>query len=363
MKPTQIIRLINKYGLQPASQRELSLFSWSCVALGYTKYLKKLVKFSYEAVGVLGDQLNGYTLFNEQHIINCTGSVVDKNSRQLNQIFFIPAQKIYQQTKKQIAKIESQIETNPIKCLNIIVKIFPTFIGGLAIYNCFWRYLGNTGNTNKIAPKDIRKIARDRELLANPYPQLDKLAERCTKIIGKEHNFDGDLLRFLSCYEMQRYLKNERITKAMFNTLLQRQQGYFYLFIEKDNQEFISADKELLKQIKNAFFTIKEKGLVTIHGHVGYRGKVRGTVYKNTKKLPSKNSILVVSMTHPKDIALIKKCLAIVTDEGGILSHAAIVSRELGLPCVVGTKIATKALKDGDMVEVDANKGMVRKIR
>lgn len=47
-------------------------------------------------------------------------------------------------------------------------------------------------------------------------------------------------------------------------------------------------------------------------------------------------------------------------DEGGIACHAAIVSRELGIPCIIGTKIATKVLKDGDLVEVDANKGAVK---
>ena len=55
-----------------------------------------------------------------------------------------------------------------------------------------------------------------------------------------------------------------------------------------------------------------------------------------------------------------KKSAAIVSDEGGITSHAAIVSRELKIPCVIGTKIATKVFKDGDLVEVDANKGIVR---
>ena len=75
-----------------------------------------------------------------------------------------------------------------------------------------------------------------------------------------------------------------------------------------------------------------------------------------------KNSILVTSMTHPYDIALVKKCVAIVTDEGGILSHAAIVARELKKPCIIGTKIATQVLQDGDRVEVNAIKGIVRKL-
>ena len=54
-----------------------------------------------------------------------------------------------------------------------------------------------------------------------------------------------------------------------------------------------------------------------------------------------------------------KKASAIITDEGGIICHAAIASRELKKPCIIGTKIATKILKDGDLVEVDADNGIV----
>lgn len=54
---------------------------------------------------------------------------------------------------------------------------------------------------------------------------------------------------------------------------------------------------------------------------------------------------------------------AIVTDEGGITCHAAIISRELNIPCVIGTKKATKVFQDGDIIEVDANDGVVRKIK
>jgi len=53
---------------------------------------------------------------------------------------------------------------------------------------------------------------------------------------------------------------------------------------------------------------------------------------------------------------------AIITDEGGLTCHAAIISRELGIPCVIGTKIATKVLHDGDEVDVDADNGIIKKI-
>ncbi len=69
--------------------------------------------------------------------------------------------------------------------------------------------------------------------------------------------------------------------------------------------------------------------------------------------------ILVTSMTRPEFLPLMKLSGAIVTEEGGITSHAAIVSRELKKPCIIGVKHASEYLKDGDMVEVDADRGVV----
>lgn len=73
-----------------------------------------------------------------------------------------------------------------------------------------------------------------------------------------------------------------------------------------------------------------------------------------------KGDVLVTGSTGPEMILACKKTGAIVAEEGGICSHAAIVSRELNIPCIIGTKIATQVLKDGDLVEVDANNGMVK---
>jgi len=72
--------------------------------------------------------------------------------------------------------------------------------------------------------------------------------------------------------------------------------------------------------------------------------------------------ILVTSMTRPEFLPIMKKAAAFVTNEGGITSHAAIVSRELKKPCIIGTKFATQVLKDGDMVEVDATNGVIKKL-
>ena len=73
-----------------------------------------------------------------------------------------------------------------------------------------------------------------------------------------------------------------------------------------------------------------------------------------------KGQVLVSGSTGPEMILACKKAGAIITDEGGIISHAALVSRELGIPAIIGTKVATKILKNGDLVEVDANNGIVK---
>ncbi len=71
-------------------------------------------------------------------------------------------------------------------------------------------------------------------------------------------------------------------------------------------------------------------------------------------------NILVTTMTRPDFVPLLKKAAAIITDEGGVTCHAAVVSRELGIPCIIGTRHATKQLKDGDVVEMDLESGEVR---
>lgn len=73
-----------------------------------------------------------------------------------------------------------------------------------------------------------------------------------------------------------------------------------------------------------------------------------------------KGNILVTDISKLPYNPFTKRAGAIVTNEGGVLSHVANLAREFGTPCIVGTKTATKVLKDGDMVEVDADKGVVR---
>ena len=88
-------------------------------------------------------------------------------------------------------------------------------------------------------------------------------------------------------------------------------------------------------------------------------GKVKIILEPSQNSKMRKRDILVTEMTNPLFLPAIQKAKAIVTDIGGLLSHAAIISRELGIPCVVNTKKATKILKDDQKIKVNAIKGEI----
>jgi phosphohistidine swiveling domain-containing protein len=90
------------------------------------------------------------------------------------------------------------------------------------------------------------------------------------------------------------------------------------------------------------------------------KGKIRILLDPYDLDSFKEGEILVAPMTSPEYIFAMKRAKAIITDTGGLTSHAAIVSRELKIPCLVGTKIATRVLRDGDVVKVDVTKGVVK---
>lgn len=166
---------------------------------------------------------------------------------------------------------------------------------------------------------------------------------------------------FLTELELIEALKGKRIFLGKEIDARIKDSAYFL----KDGKATIITSKVDLKIIDGILD--RKKGKKELTGISASPGKIRGAVsiIISNADFPKFKAghILVASGTRPDYIPLMKKAAAIVTDEGGLLSHAAIVSRELNKPCIVGTKIATKVLRDGDVVEVDANKGVVRIIK
>ena len=159
--------------------------------------------------------------------------------------------------------------------------------------------------------------------------------------------------------ELQQGMRNRRVLKARAKK--------FVMLSDKHKLQVYTGD--IVEQYIGKYERINIGSKVT--GIVGNKGKVcaRAFVVKNEhldfKNLPKgmkKGMVLIVQNAWPELAQYFKKASAIVANEGGITSHGAIVARELNIPCIVRTNIGTKVFKTSDIVEVDANKGIVTKI-
>ncbi len=164
-------------------------------------------------------------------------------------------------------------------------------------------------------------------------------------------------LEFTFIHELNDLLRG-KINSKVFD---ERRKACLVIQTQHSYEIFAGKDAE---EIHSHFFSQKQLHLAEIKGNIASPGKAIGRVkiVLKTHDLVNikKGDILVTTMTRPEMAIAMQKAAAIVTDEGGITSHAAVVSREMNLPCLIGTKIATKVLKDGDLIEVDAEKGVVR---
>jgi phosphohistidine swiveling domain-containing protein len=108
------------------------------------------------------------------------------------------------------------------------------------------------------------------------------------------------------------------------------------------------------------------KGIIVYPGKVSGRARIVPPMsgekeYKMYISTLKKTDIIVAAMTSPDLTPAFSKVAAVITDEGGLMSHAALVAREKRIPCIIGTKIATRALNNGDRIAVDADNGTVTK--
>lgn len=187
--------------------------------------------------------------------------------------------------------------------------------------------------------------------------------------IARRINIDtDDLLETYTDPEIKGFLYEGT---ALASEEMRRRKEFVVLRL-KNNIIAVFSGESARKFIQEMIQDETEKSVTELKGMAGNSGIARGLakVFEATgveglhkqaqKKNYQKGDILVSVFTQPNMIFLIRKAAAIVTDGGGITSHAAIVSREFGLPSVLGTKNATKVLKDGDLIEVNGDEGVIR---
>lgn len=173
-----------------------------------------------------------------------------------------------------------------------------------------------------------------------------------------------EMLIEMTFEEIDEFFSKGAISPAKKNKFKERIKSWGIVYQGGKFKVYSGKELEKLEKKETQKTDSQVEQIKLIKGLVASSGQARGLArvmesYHDIAKI-KRGEILVSSKTTPKFVPAMEKAKAIITDEGGLLSHAAIVSRELKIPCIVGTKIATKVLHDGDLVEVDAEQGVVR---
>lgn len=219
-------------------------------------------------------------------------------------------------------------------------------------------------NLDKDYVNHFRKVIYHRILGETMYGYGNVSTKDLFKEIARRLYLSERQVRYLTPLEVILALKGKL---KNIEDLIRERERHYLIIVYKEELNIFEGQKagQLIRNLKiktSSQLKMKKE----IRGTIAVEGLVRATVkvVKNVNEIHKveQGEILVTSNTTPSFVPAMKKAAAIVTDEGGVTCHAAIVSRELGIPCVIGTKIATKVLKDGDRVEVDATQGIIRKL-
>ena len=143
----------------------------------------------------------------------------------------------------------------------------------------------------------------------------------------------------------------------------ERENGYTLLLHDDLISILVGSELASHRKLREGLVEQAESitGMVACKGVA--KGKVKIVLKASEQFKVEAGDILVTSMTTPDFIPCMQKAVAFITDEGGITCHAAIVAREMKKPCIIGTKNATKILHDGDVVKVDAERGIIQVVK
>ncbi|MEN9582679.1 MAG: hypothetical protein RL641_633 [Candidatus Parcubacteria bacterium] len=202
---------------------------------------------------------------------------------------------------------------------------------------------------------------------AEYFNTLSERVQPLLKAIGTKLGIEYNEFICLTVDNIIDALEGKLSTQDLKQMAARRKTMRTVMFTGPNNEAILVEDAHDVDILVKEMLPVVETGKQSVKGQVGNPGKYVGKVCIITQpdefnKLVA-GDVLVTTMTTPDYVILMQKAGAIVTDIGGMLCHAAIVSREINKPCVIGTKFATKTLKDGDTVEVDADKGIVTIIK
>lgn len=212
--------------------------------------------------------------------------------------------------------------------------------------------------------KGIDKKEKDKFLVFRA--KFEKYSEEfynpMMNFVAKNYPDYKKFVQILTPLEVKKIVEKKILLKEK-REIQKRKNGYAMI----DGKIYLlPALKKELKKNNVILETFNVKKIKQVNGLAAFRGLVKGrariVLTRADLRKISRNEILVTNMTSPDFVPFLSQVRAIITDEGSITCHAAIVARELKKPTIIGTKIATKVFKNGDMVEVDAQNGIAKVI-
>jgi phosphoenolpyruvate synthase/pyruvate phosphate dikinase len=353
--------------------RDISVIGMYADHVGLTTGLKEWLGWSYsDMIFYFHDNYSDVILPSDEHYKGYLNFVIKKMERNpgwfsLEYKRFLKMTKefysFFDNSKKLLEKDVSNKEI--LKVYEGFYNWMKTYYGIFVLMKWFPIWTENDPILSKKYSAEIKSAIKARKKAELILP---KGRETTYLILNKcltQFPLDKELLGFITKDELSDLLLNKKIPSE--KKLKERKLGFVF---SRKGISLIKTPEEAKKAIELLGFEYKLSSydsLKELKGQTACKGIVNGVVrlIMTKKEIPNikEGEILVTSMTTPEYLPAMKKAAAFVTDEGGITCHAAIVAREMKKPCIIGTKIATKWLKDGDLVEVDADKGIVRKIK
>ena len=303
-------------------RREESIFEKSIKITAWSKVLNKELCSGYSEfiVTKIGDQF--VKTSDEDRIISN-----HKVSNQLNS--FIKYSQKTTNADKVIAKLLFQKKVDFEQILNVQLLQLANFL--------ITRMIAD--NLYEDSRLDLKlKIERWRN-----SKSLFNSQSKVLKSLSTHTNIPTKILEHMTLDEVRNALKTKKVD---IDNIKKRFNKNWSLVLMNDQLKIFLED---LTPIHNFNSSDILKGRVAF----GTKNKIQGVVGKD---------ILVEIMTTPSMVSEMKQMKAVITDEGGVLCHAAIAAREFRIPTIVGTKIATQILKKGDPIEVDTTDGTVKKL-
>ena len=253
-------------------------------------------------------------------------------------IYFDKTLKYYRKIKKDIEylnnTINNKLEIDYRTYIDKIIEIYPfTSLGQLA---------GHFNDTSKRVKDLLIEFREKYDYII--YKAVDYLVLKFKAILPDNYK---EYIDFLLIDE----IINSKLPSI--ESLENRKLGYIYynnsLYVTTDYDKFFGDNNINIEEASNSLLN----GTFAYSSNTNITGRVCVILSDKDFNNFKRGDIIVTPMTSPKFLSLIKESKAIITDEGGTLSHAAIISRELKIPCLVGCTNATKNLSTGNMIEIN----------